>query len=84
MKLLEQSTLSLGLEYVFFHLSVTKSGHSRQSQMRLDKGIHFNQKGNKKEHTFNEEVNNKIESATKTLQATPPTVDKEMKVLIGR
>lgn len=50
-------------------------------KMRLTKGVEFKCKGNEKQHTFNEEVRDKIESATKALSATPPAEEKAMESL---
>ena len=36
---------------------------------------------NEKQHIFNEEVRNEIESVTKALSATPPAVEKAMESL---
>ena len=50
-------------------------------KMRLDKGIHFKRKANEKQHNFNEEVKDKIESATKSLDAVPPAIEKAKEAL---
>ena len=50
-------------------------------KMRLTKGIEFKRKGNEKQHVFNEEVKDKIESATKALCSTPPAVDRAKEAL---
>ena len=48
--------------------------------MRLTKGVRFKHKGNEKQHIFNEEIRDKIESATKVCE-TPPAVEKAMESL---
>ena len=55
-----------------------EAADSRLVKMRLTKCVEFEHKGNKKQHIFNEEVHNKIESATK---ATPTAVEKAMESL---
>jgi hypothetical protein len=50
-------------------------------KMRLTKGIEFKRKGNEKQHVFNEEVKDKIETATKALCSTPPAVDRAKEAL---
>ena len=42
-------------------------------KMHLMKSIEFKRKGNEKQHVFNEEVKDKIESATKALRSCNPT-----------
>ena len=42
-------------------------------KMCLTKGIEFKHKGNEKQHVFNEEVKDKVESATKALRSCNPT-----------
>ncbi len=50
-------------------------------KMCLTKGIEFKRKGNEKQHIFNEEMEDKIETATKALCSTPPAVDRAKEAL---
>ena len=50
-------------------------------KMRLDKGIPFKRKANEKQHNFNEEIKDKIEAATKSLNAVPPAIEKAKEAL---
>jgi coproporphyrinogen III oxidase-like Fe-S oxidoreductase len=50
-------------------------------KMRLNKGLQFKKKSNKKQHQFNETVQDKLESAQKSLNSTPPAIEKAREVL---
>ena len=45
-------------------------------KMRLDKGLQSKKKSNEKQHQFNETVQDKLESAQKSLSSTPPATEK--------
>jgi hypothetical protein len=53
----------------------------RLLKMRLTKGIEFKRKGNEKQHVFNEEMKDKIETAMKALCSTSPAVDRAKEAL---
>ena len=61
------------------HSAKWEAADDRLEKMRLTKGakgVKFKHKENEKQHNFNEENHDKIESVTKTLSATPPAVEK--------
>jgi hypothetical protein len=49
--------------------------------MRLDKGLQFKKKSNENQHQFNETVQDKLESAQKSLSSTPPAIEKAREAL---
>ena len=53
-------------------------------KIRLDKGVQFKQKVNEKQHQFNELVQDKIETAQKSLSSAPPAIEKAKDPLKGR
>lgn len=50
-------------------------------KMRLDKGLQFKKKSNEKQHQFNETVQDKLESAQKSLSSTPPAIERAREAL---
>ena len=61
--------------------SEREAADDRLLKMHLTNGIEFKRKGNEKQHVFNEEVKDKIESATKALCSIPPAVDRAKEAL---